>query len=234
MSYVTYMDPQQFQPYSSDPASPLLSSVVHVLWMSELIAVQKPISYWPTTALLISLWSIQTCRNYLRFTSCHLYLHFTNAYSNFFLTPYHDAISRFIHPWELGTPQNVWAPPGWQNYMSWVSEAKAVLATNVRGHPITHFCVSELHSALPFESELCSTLKSEPHSALNSELIRGHPISHSCQSELHSTLLSEFELFSASLLELDSAPLSPLGLPWKWNSLGTNTQGQLEIHIVQG
>ena len=40
-------------------------------------------------------------------------------------------------------------------------------------------------------------LKSEPHSALNSELVRGHPISHSHQSELCST------------------PLSPLGLPWK-------------------
>ena len=36
------------------------------------------------------------------------------------------------------------------------------------------------------------------------------------------------------LLKLGSVPLSPLELPQKWNTLCMNTQGQLEVHIVQG
>ena len=32
----------------------------------------------------------------------------------------------------------------------------------------------------------------------------------------------------------NSAPLSLMGLPWKWNSSGTNIQGQLESCRVQG
>ena len=51
---------------------------------------------------------------------------------------------------------------------------------------------------------------------------------------LCSTPLLEFELCSALPLGLDSAPLSLPGLLWMWNSSCTNTQGWLEVCIVQG